>query len=79
MSGTINILDEQIRKLLPSESSGHDIRHMKRVYKLALHIQKEEEQGDKMVIALAAFLHDVHRIIQKETGKYCSPRTRSPR
>ncbi len=75
---TIEKLEQQMEEAFSKENSGHDIYHLKRVVNLALHIQ-EKEGGDKLVIAVAAFLHDIHRIMQKETGKFCSPKDSLPR
>jgi len=66
------LLEKQVQDMFRSEKSGHDIWHLRRTMNLALRIQ-EEEGGDRFVIALAAFLHDVHRIIQADTGAYCAP------
>lgn len=74
----IEKIEKVIKKIFFSESSGHDIFHLKRVLNNALHIQKKEG-GDKTVIAIAAFLHDVHRIVQNKTGKYCSPKDSLPK
>jgi uncharacterized protein len=70
-------LEEQILDRFAEESSGHDIHHLRRVQRLALRIQ-EEEGGDRPVIAAAAILHDIHRIMQNESGRYCSPRESLP-
>lgn len=74
------MLEEYIEKLKPfiielfkNDSSGHDISHLERTMKLALHIQ-EKEGGDRLIIGISAFLHDVHRIMQNETGKFVSPK-----
>ncbi|MFH1276078.1 MAG: HD domain-containing protein [Candidatus Woesearchaeota archaeon] len=40
---------------------------------------KKKEGGDKLVITVSALLHDIHRIIQKETGKFCSPKDSLPK
>lgn len=40
------------------DSSGHDVNHTLRVYRMALHLQSEEG-GDKEIIALASLLHDI--------------------
>lgn len=45
---------------------------------MALTLQKKEG-GDKLVIGVAAFLHDLHRIIEKETGKFCPPKDSLPK
>jgi len=75
---TIKKLEKEVGKLFSSENSGHDIYHLKRVLNLALKIQ-EKEGGDRLVVAIAAFLHDIHRILQKETGKFCSPKDSLPK
>src|SRR6266481_5055881 len=59
------------------ESSGHDLDHLKRVYNLARHIQ-EKEGGNEMVIGISAFVHDLHRLMQNERGKFVSPKDSLP-
>lgn len=44
----------------------------------ALVIQ-EKEGGDKLIIAISALLHDVHRIMQNETGAFVSPKDSLPK
>lgn len=78
MEETINQLEEEVKGLFLGESSGHDIYHLRRTLNNALSIQKKEG-GDKLIIAVSAFLHDIHRIIQKNTGKFCSPKDSLPR
>lgn len=73
MEKIINKLEEEIGELFHGDGSGHDMHHLKRVLNVALSIQ-EKEGGDKLIIAISAFLHDIHRIIEKETGKFCHPR-----
>lgn len=47
--------------------------------KLALHLQ-EKEGGDRIVIGIAAFLHDIHRVMQNENGgKFVPPEDSIPR
>lgn len=74
----IEKIEEEIKLLFFSDSSGHDIYHLKRTMNISLHIH-EKEGGDKLIIAVASLLHDVHRIIQDETGKYCSPEDSLPK
>ncbi len=71
-------LESQIKELFRNESSGHDIYHLKRVLNNALTLQ-EKEGGDRLIIAVSAFLHDVHRIMQNESGKFCSPKDSLPK
>lgn len=54
------------------DASGHDLEHLKRVQRVALHIQSIEG-GNRRVIGVAALVHDVHRIIEYETGTFCTP------
>lgn len=70
------MLEEYIEKLRPivlelfsKESSGHDIGHLERTMNLALYLQ-EKEGGDRVIIGISAFLHDVHRIMQKKRGVF---------
>lgn len=74
------MLEEYIKKLRPfvielfkKDSSGHDISHLERTMNTALYLQ-EKEGGDRIVVGIAAFLHDVHRIMQNETGSFVSPK-----
>src|SRR3990172_4058896 len=69
--------ENQIKTVFAADSSGHDIYHLKRVMNLALHIQ-EKEGGDMLIIAASALVHDVHRIIQNQTGKFCAPKDSLP-
>lgn len=54
----INKTIELVKEKLEGTESGHDWFHIERVWKLSLHIQ-EKEGGDKLVIELAALLHDI--------------------
>jgi uncharacterized protein len=76
LSKYISLLDKNIRHRF-SKDACHDMYHLYRVFNLALKIQ-DKEGGDRLVIGVAAFLHDVHRVIQFETKKYCSPKDSLP-
>jgi uncharacterized protein len=78
METILKQLEEKVKELFHEESSGHDIYHLKRTLNNALTIQ-EKEGWDRLVIAVSAFLHDIHRIIQKESGKFCSPKDSLPK
>ncbi|WP_312765146.1 HD domain-containing protein [Epilithonimonas sp.] len=54
----INKTIELVKQKLEGTESGHDWFHIERVWKLSLKIQ-EKEGGDKLIIELAALLHDV--------------------
>lgn len=74
------MLEEYIEKLRPIvlnlfklDFTCHDISHLERTMKLALKIQ-EIEGGDRLIIGLAAFLHDIHRIMKNKTGNFVTPK-----
>ena len=69
----IEELKPVVKKLFKNDSTGHDISHLERVMKLALHIQ-EIEGGDRTIIGISAFLHDIHRMMQNEIGKIVLPK-----
>lgn len=69
----IEILKPKVIELFKNESSGHDIGHLERTKNTALFLQ-EKEGGDRVVIGIAAFLHDIHRIMEKETERFVSPK-----
>ena len=69
----IEILKPKVIEMFKNESSGHDIGHLERAKNTALSLQ-EKEDGDRVVIGIAAFLHDIHRIMTAESGRYVSPK-----
>jgi uncharacterized protein len=54
----INKTIDFVKKTLAGAEAGHDWFHIERVYKTAQHINKQE-QGDELIVALAALLHDI--------------------
>ena len=74
----IEIIKPDIHNLFKNDSSGHDISHLTRTMNLAINIC-EKEKGDKLIVGLAAFMHDIHRMMQNETGKFVSPKDSLPR
>lgn len=78
MKQIIQQIENEIKTLFGSDSSGHDVYHLQRVFNLAMTIQAREG-GDEIVIGAAALTHDVHRIIEVETGKFCSPKDSLPK
>ena len=69
----INQLKPYVLDLFKKDSSGHDITHLERTMKIALYLQSKEG-GDKIIIGISAFLHDVHRILQNEKGCFVTPK-----
>ncbi|WP_316837513.1 HD domain-containing protein [Pedobacter nutrimenti] len=54
----INKTIDFVKETLAGAEAGHDWFHIERVYKTAQHINKQE-QGDELIVALAALLHDI--------------------
>lgn len=73
----IEELKPYVINLFKNDSSGHEISHLIRTMRTALYIQ-EKEGGDRIIVGISAFLHDVHRIMQNESGKFVSPRDSIP-
>lgn len=69
----IEIIKPYIIDLFKDDSSGHDISHLIRTMNIAINIC-DKENGDKLIVGVSAFMHDIHRIMQNETGKFVSPR-----
>ena len=69
----IHKIKKIIKKKFKGENSGHDYKHLKRVYKYALKIQKAEG-GDKYIISIAALVHDIHRIMSNKENRFVFPR-----
>jgi uncharacterized protein len=74
----IEELKPYVMELFKNDSSGHDISHLIRTMNTALYLQ-EKEGGDRIIIGISAFLHDVHRIMQNETGNIVSPKDSIPK
>lgn len=58
METVIQSVEKMIKSQFENEGTGHDWYHIDRVRRVALQIQKNEG-GDRLVIELAALLHDV--------------------
>jgi len=58
MHSSIQKTIDFVKKTLANAEAGHDWFHIERVYKTAQNINKKEN-GDELVIAFAALLHDI--------------------
>lgn len=63
---------KKLGQMFHGESSGHDITHLVRTNNIACNLQ-HKEGGDREVILVASLAHDIHRLIEKESGKFCTP------
>ena len=81
LMGGVNKLIEQLREKVKeyfqSDASGHNIDHLERTLKYALYLQSKEG-GDIVVICVSAFIHDIHRIMSAEKGRFVSPKESLP-
>ena len=79
------MLEEYINKLNPiieklcinNKTGGHDINHFKRTMKTALYLQSKEG-GDRIIIGIASYLHDIHRLLQAKKQEYITPKESLP-
>ena len=74
----IEELKPYVQELFKDDFTGHDIGHLVRTMNTALYIQ-EKEGGDRLIIGIAAFLHDVHRIIEKNGEGIVTPKDSIPK
>lgn len=51
--------EDFVKNTLGDDSTGHDWYHIERVRRNALHIQEQEQKGDRFVIEMASLLHDI--------------------
>ncbi len=58
----IKIIKPYIESIFEMDSSGHDIGHLTRTMNIAVNLC-EKENGDKIIVGIAAFMHDIHRIM----------------
>ena len=69
----MQVLRPLVVELFAKDTSGHDSGHSERTLRTALRIQ-QVEGGDRLVVGLGAYLHDIHRALENERGVFVSPR-----
>lgn len=73
----INQLRKKVEDYFSKDASGHNIDHLERTLKHALYLQSKEG-GDIVVVAVSAFIHDIHRILGAEQNKFVAPKESLP-
>jgi uncharacterized protein len=68
-----NLTELAVADSFSSDSTGHDLFHLKRVFSIAMDLQ-EVEGGNRLVLGIAALVHDVHRLMETEAHKLVHPR-----
>jgi len=74
----ISALEKKIVKIFDNNACGHNIDHLRRTLNFACALQ-QKEGGDLEVIAIASFIHDVHRIMQSQEKRYVAPKESLPK
>lgn len=69
----IKIIKPYIIELFSKDFSGHDISHLTRTMNIAVNLCSKEN-GNTLIVGIAAFMHDIHRIMQNETGEFVLPK-----
>lgn len=69
----IKELRPHVEKYFKDDYSGHDVGHLERTLNTALYICNKEN-ADPIIVGVASYLHDIHRIMQNKEGKYVSPK-----
>lgn len=70
-------LKVKIADYFKDDATGHNIGHLERTLKYALYLQ-QNEGGDKIVIGISAYIHDIHRILSTKQNRYVSPKESLP-
>lgn len=73
----INQLRQKVEAYFSKDASGHNIDHLERTFNYALYLQSKEG-GDKIVVGISAFIHDIHRILGAEQNRFVSPKESLP-
>ena len=73
----INKLRIKVEDFFGKDTSGHNIDHLERTLNYALYLQSKEG-GDKIVVGVSAFIHDIHRILGVAQNRFVSPKESLP-
>ena len=70
IQNTVDAAAEYIRALFAGNTDGHGCDHSMRVYRNAMRIAEAEPASDRLVVALAALLHDAddHKLFRTENN-----------
>lgn len=77
LQSIIEKLKDKVGAFFSKDASGHSIDHLERTLHYALYLQAKEG-GDRIVVGVAAFIHDIHRIMGAEQNKYVTPKESLP-
>ena len=69
----LEILRAKLKDQYNADKTGHTADHLERTLAYALNIAKKEG-GNINVIGVSAYVHDVHRLMGAELGRFCEPK-----
>jgi uncharacterized protein len=69
MEPLVTAIRTQVSADFEGDSTGHDLAHLDRVFGLAEQLRLIEG-GDPLVLAGAAYVHDYHRVLERDAGEY---------
>lgn len=73
LENIIETLKTKVESYFSKDSSGHNTDHLTRTLQYALYLQSKEG-GDRTVVGISAYIHDIHRIMSMEKGTFVSPK-----
>ena len=73
LDSIIEKLQNKVETYFSKDSSGHSTDHLTRTLHYAMYLQSKEG-GDRLVIGISAYIHDIHRIMGMEKGTFVSPK-----
>lgn len=71
-------LRDELTKTFDESIVAHDIAHLDRVVRNASDLCKTEPTADKLIVSIAALLHDFHRVLEKQYGRHVAPEEAEP-
>ena len=74
----IRTLRGELQKTFDESIVAHDIAHLDRVVRNADDICGTEPDADRLVVAIAALLHDFHRVLEKKHRRHVAPEEAEP-
>ncbi|HEY3539487.1 MAG TPA: HD domain-containing protein [Trinickia sp.] len=74
----IEALRGELRTTFDQSIVAHDIAHLDRVVCNAAQICDTEPDADRFVVAIAALLHDFHRVLEKQHRRHVTPEEAEP-
>ena len=77
LQSIVDTLRIKVNKYFSADACGQNIDHLERTLNYALYLQSKEG-GDRTVVGISAFIHDVHRIMGAEQNRFVTPKESLP-